>query len=81
MINLKTDIMAKTTPEEIANIYNWCSENMEKVHDDGGNWTLFQDSAGFVWSIAKPGSGAKNSFFGDKDYFQRYLRSKGGLRQ
>ena len=39
------------------------------------NWDLYQDTDGYLYSIAKPGSGAKNSCFGYPRHLDRLERS------
>ena len=38
------------------------------------NWDLYQDKSGFLFAIAKPGSGAENSHFGHPDHLKRLTR-------
>lgn len=65
MINLKTDIMATLTETERTNIFLWCKKNLKFIYDTGGNWVVFADDNNICYSIAKPGTGAGNSIFGN----------------
>jgi len=38
------------------------------------NWDLYQDKNGYLFAIAKPGSGAENSHFGNPDHLKRLTR-------
>lgn len=38
------------------------------------NWDLYQDKNGYLFSIAKPESGAQNSCFGNPDHLKRLTR-------
>ena len=41
-----------------------------------GNWDIYADNKGTLYSIARPNSGAGNSYFGDCDHV-KYLMRKG----
>lgn len=51
-----------------------------KIAEGCSNWDYylmqFEDGSPSVTSIAKDGSGAKDSHFGDLKYFERYLKRK-----
>lgn len=71
MINLKTDIMAEMNEEERTNIYNYCIKNLTFIIKRD-NWAIFQDkNSNWCYSIALPGTGCGNSYFGTIDYVKK----------
>ena len=76
MLDITDDIMSKPTEESRVKKYNYCKEN-HILFATGSNWDLFAVMSHgkiHLYSIAKPGSGASNSYFGDIEHVKNLIR-------
>ena len=53
-----------------------CIGNLRKIATESSNWEIYyNDQYGYCESIAKPGSGASDSVYGNLAYIARQLRT------
>ena len=52
----------------------WDGRNMRKVVVEGSNWEIYTDDMRHFWSIAKPDSGCRDSYFGDVAHIRKLMR-------
>ena len=50
------------------------TKNLTLYATGDGHWDLYQNAQGFLYAIAKPGTGAENSCWGYPDHLARLTR-------
>ena len=47
------------------------TNNMKLLEADSSNWNLYLDDRGWIWYIAKEGSGCKSGYWGNARHYKR----------
>ena len=74
---INTDISHKASAEEKKKVFSFCLKNYKQLTTGAdSSWVIFENTDGYMLSIAKPDTSAESSRFGDKAYFERIYRSR-----
>ena len=74
---INTDIHHKASEEEKKKVFSFCLENMKQLTTGAeSSWVIFEEKDGYTICVAKPGSGAQSSRFGDKFHFIQTYKNR-----
>ena len=74
---INTDISHKASAEEKKKVFLFCLENFKQLTTGAeSSWVIFENTDGYTLSIAKPGTSADSSCFGDKFHFIKTYKNR-----
>ena len=64
----------KINAYEMPDCMKWENKNMRKVVRENSNWEIYTADMKHFYSIAKPDSGCRSSYFGDVYHIRKLMR-------
>ena len=74
---INTEIHHKASAEEKKKVFSFCLENFKQLTTGvDSSWIIFENTDGYMLSIAKPDTSAESSRFGDKFHFIQTYKNR-----